>query len=109
MDITQLAPLVRGSETTRFGDKAYDKTEHKRHWEESGGRYRVNKNAKRVERREVGAQELRVGIEGLVAGHGGCLTAGRNDRTLDVRPTPVAGCVAGGEGANVADGACDRG
>ena len=40
---------MRGSETTRFGGKAYDKTEHKRHWEESGGRFRVNKNGKRTE------------------------------------------------------------
>ena len=47
-DITQLAHLVRGSETTLFGDKAYYKTEHKWHWEESGGRYRVNKSGQRT-------------------------------------------------------------
>ena len=47
-DITQLTHCVRGSETTLFGDKAYYKTEHKRHWEESGGRYRVNKSGQRT-------------------------------------------------------------
>ena len=48
-DITRLAHVVRGSETTLFGDKVFYKTEHKRHREESGGRYRVNKNGKRTE------------------------------------------------------------
>ena len=48
-DITQLAHVVRGSETTLFGDKAYYETEHKRHWEERCGRYRVNKSGKRTE------------------------------------------------------------
>lgn len=47
-DISQLTHLVRGSETTLFGDKAYYKTEHQLHWEASGGRYRVNKSGKRT-------------------------------------------------------------
>ena len=37
--------------------------------------------------REVDAQELRIRIERLVAGHGGCSTAGRNDTTFDARQT----------------------
>jgi IS5 family transposase len=37
-----------GSETTLFGDKAYDKTEHQLHWKASGGRYRVNKRGRRT-------------------------------------------------------------
>jgi IS5 family transposase len=47
-DISQLTHLVRGSETTLFGDKAYYKTEHQLHWEASGGRSRVNKSGKRT-------------------------------------------------------------
>ena len=47
-DISQLTHLVRGSETTLFGDKAYYKTEHQLHWEASGGRYRVNNSGKRT-------------------------------------------------------------
>jgi IS5 family transposase len=47
-DISQLTHLVRGSETTRFVDKAHYKTEHQLHWEASGGRYRVNKSGKRT-------------------------------------------------------------
>jgi IS5 family transposase len=47
-DISQLPHLVRGSETTLFGDKAYCKTEHQLHWEASGGHYRVNKSGKRT-------------------------------------------------------------
>ena len=36
---------------------------------------------------KVDAQELRVGIDGLAAGHGGCWTAGRNDTTFGARHT----------------------
>ena len=37
--------------------------------------------------REVDAQARRIRIEKLVAGHGGCSTARRNDTTCDARPT----------------------
>ena len=54
-DITPLPALLRGQETTRYGDKAYykayykayDKADDKAHWEASGGTYRVNTSGKR--------------------------------------------------------------
>lgn len=48
-DITQLPPLVRGAESTLYGDKAEDK----RHWEAGGGRYRVNQSGKRTARTDA--------------------------------------------------------
>ena len=47
-DITQLPALLHGTESTRYGDKAYYKAEDKLHWEAAGGRYRVNKRGKRT-------------------------------------------------------------
>ena len=46
-DITQLADLLHGEETTLYGDKAYYKADDKLNWECSGGKYRVNKSGKR--------------------------------------------------------------
>lgn len=42
-DITQLPALLHGAERELFGDQAYWSEEHRRHWEASGGRYRVNR------------------------------------------------------------------
>ncbi len=47
-DLTQLPQLLHGQETTRHGDKAYDKAENKLQWELSGGRYLVNQSGKRT-------------------------------------------------------------
>lgn len=47
-DITQLPHLLHGEETTLHGDQAYYKTEDKQHWEQSGGRYLVNKRGHRT-------------------------------------------------------------
>ena len=47
-DITQLPQLLYGQETTLWGDKAYHKGDHQRHWELSGGRYLVNKSGART-------------------------------------------------------------
>lgn len=47
-DITQLPQLLHGQETTLWGDKAYYKGDHQRHWELSGGRYLVNKSGART-------------------------------------------------------------
>jgi len=47
-DITQLPHLLHGAETTLHGDKAYYKADHKLHWEQSGGRYLVNKSGRRT-------------------------------------------------------------
>lgn len=49
-DITQLPDLLHGQETTLWGDKAYDKADHRLHWEASGGQYLVNKRGTRTPR-----------------------------------------------------------
>jgi len=52
-DITQLADLVHGDESTLYGDKAYYRADDKVQWEAGGGRYRVNKNGKRNARTDA--------------------------------------------------------
>jgi IS5 family transposase len=52
-DITQLPALIHGEESTLYGDKAYYKADHKQHWEEGGGTYRVNKSGKRTARTDA--------------------------------------------------------
>ncbi len=52
-DITQLPHLLTGEESDLYGDKAYYKQDHKAHWTEGGGRYRVNKSGKRTPRTDA--------------------------------------------------------
>jgi len=60
-DITQLAALLHGAETTLYGDKAYDKADDKREWEAEGGRYRVNTRGTRTPARDrINAARSRV-------------------------------------------------
>ena len=49
-DIAQLPYPVHGQETTLYG---YYKADDKRHWEEGGGRYRVNKSGNRTRRTDA--------------------------------------------------------
>jgi IS5 family transposase len=42
-DITQLPDLLHGTERVVYGDQAYWKEDHRRHWQLSGGCYRVNR------------------------------------------------------------------
>ena len=46
-DISLLSEMLQGHESTRFGDKAYDKVEDKAQWEAAGGAYRINRRGKR--------------------------------------------------------------
>ncbi len=47
-DITQLPHLLHGAETTRHGDTASWKDDHRQHWEASGGTYLVNERGPRT-------------------------------------------------------------
>jgi IS5 family transposase len=42
-DRSQLPDLLHGQETVLYGDQAYWLEEDRQHWEQSGGRYRVNR------------------------------------------------------------------
>ena len=47
-DITQLDDLLRGHETTLYGDKAYCKESDRQQWTADDGRYRINRRGTRT-------------------------------------------------------------
>ena len=52
-DIGQLPHLLTGEASDLYGDKAYNKHDHKAHWQAAGGRYRVNKSGTRTPRTDA--------------------------------------------------------